>query len=609
MSSAPLPAEAAETPRLRLPLWTKAVYGAPSFAGAAVAIPILIHMPKFYTDVVLVPVGWIAMAIALARGLDAITDPAMGWISDRTRGRFGRRRPWIALGAPLCAVALVALFAPPTSLSPSQAGVWFAGSFALYFLFHTVYEIPYQGLGLELTPDYHERSRLFGWRMAFIIAGTLVASAAPGVLEGLGMPDARVQMRTVAVVYGIALVLLYGLLIALIRGRPDNAENQSNPLVPGVRRALRNRPFRILFLTFVVGSLPAAIPALMVPFFTAYVIQPENPGQALALFLVLYFASGFLSLPFWVWAAQRFGKLQAWLGSFFIGISAGLALFFAGQGDVAYVAGLHVWAGLGFGAGGLLVPAMQADVVDYDQLHTGRRREAQFAAFWAIVPKFVAIPGAALPIAGLAAIGYVPNQVQTPDVQLGIRIIYALTPASFSIVSFFLARLYPISEAVHAKISEGIAAHARGESALDPLTGALLLPPRSRDVDDETGWLLDFFSPRELARVASAGARGLVRLVWLKLAVALALVAGTAGFAAAQVQSLDTQPGLPAVLSVVACGFALSAACFHALRLSKASQMEASPVSPDVVLRHLTGQGGSVWRTLRPPETEAAPLR
>ena len=84
-------------PRASLPLWIKAVYGAPSFAGAAVAIPILIHMPKFYSDVVLVPVGWIAMAIAIARALDAITDPAIGWLSDRTESRLGRRRPWIAL--------------------------------------------------------------------------------------------------------------------------------------------------------------------------------------------------------------------------------------------------------------------------------------------------------------------------------------------------------------------------------------------------------------------------------------------------------------------------------------------------------------------------------
>ncbi len=573
----------------RLPVWVKAVYGAPTFAGAAVAIPILIHMPKFYSDTILVPVGWIAMAIAVARALDAITDPAMGWLSDRTRGRFGRRAPWIALGVPLCALSLVALFAPPLELTPARAGVWFTVTFGLYFFFHAVYEIPYQGLGLELTPNYHERSSLFSWRMAFAIAGTLVASAAPGVLQALGVADPRVQMRMVAVAYAAILVALFGLMVATVREHPEFAARPSNPLVPGVRRALRNRPFRILFLTFVIGSLPSAIPALLVPFYTHYVIQPENPSGALALFLVLYFASGFVFLPMWVWAAQRFGKLEAWLASFGIGITAGIALFFCGPGDLWWVAALHVWAGIGFGAGGLLVPAMQADVVDYDELHTGKRREAQFAAFWAIVPKLVAIPGAALPIAALAAIGYVPNQPQSPQVQLGIRVVYALVPAAFSIASFFLARLYPISERVHAEIREGIAAHARGESARDPLDGTLLPPPSRRVVDEETGWLLDYFSPAELRRMARGGRTlGGVRLKCALWSLASLLFLGVA---LQGIETLDHQPGLTPVLCVVAAGFSLTAACFHALRLRKADQLGRHPVSAEVVRAHLRSLG------------------
>ncbi len=570
-----------------LPVWKKAVYGAPSLAGAAVAIPILIHMPKFYSDVVLVPVGWIAMAIAMARALDAITDPAMGWISDRTKSRFGRRRPWIALGAPLCAASLVALFGPPESLTPSQAGAWFAGAFAAYFLFHTIYEIPYLGLGFELSPDYNDRSALFAWRMAFVIAGTLIASAAPGVLASMGVVDPRAQMRIVALAFGAALIALYFLLVATVKERGGAAAHTENPLVPGVRRALRNRPFRILFLTFVIGSLPAAIPALMVPFFTSYVIRPPNPEQVLALFLLLYFASGFLFLPLWVWAAQRFGKLHAWLASFGVGISAGLGLFLAGEGDVLYVALLHVWAGLAFGAGGLLVPSMQADVVDYDQLHTGKRREAQFASFWAIVPKFVAIPGAALPIAALAAIGYVPNQVQSPEVQLGIRVIYALTPATFAIAAFLLARRYPINEAVHAEIKAGIAAHARGERARDPLSGELLAPPAAREIDEQTGWLLDYFSPGELARLARGESAGLARTVGLKLAASSALTLAFFAVAVSGLKSLDTQPGLGPVMCVVGGGFALTAACFHGLRLSRAYQMQRDPVAPKIVQAHL----------------------
>ena len=99
-------------PRERLPRSLLFLYGAPSFAGAAMLVPIYIHLPKFYSDVVGVPLGFLAIAIAAARALDALSDPLVGWLSDRSRSRFGRRRPFIALGAPLCALAFYALFAP-----------------------------------------------------------------------------------------------------------------------------------------------------------------------------------------------------------------------------------------------------------------------------------------------------------------------------------------------------------------------------------------------------------------------------------------------------------------------------------------------------------------
>src|SRR5438876_411273 len=192
-----------------LPLGLKLVYGAPSFAGAAMVVPILVHLPKFYADVVLVPLGYLAVAIAIARSLDALSDPFVGWLSDRTRSRWGRRRPFMAVGAPLCALAFWALFSPP------------------------------------------------------------------------------------------------------------------NPFVPGVRRALRNRPFRILLATYVVASVTGAIPGTLMPFFNAYVIRPANPALWLSIFLTVYFGAGLLCLPLWVAAARRFGKRPAWLASFVMGTTGG----------------------------------------------------------------------------------------------------------------------------------------------------------------------------------------------------------------------------------------------------------------------------------------------
>jgi MFS family permease len=364
-----------------------------------------------------------------------------------------------------------------------------------------------------------------------------------------------------------------------------------------VRVAMRNRPFVILFVTFVIASLPAAIPGLLLPYYTDYVIDPEDTLATYSLFLTLYFLTAFFCVPLWVTAARRLGKLHAWLLSFGIGISAGIGLFFAGKGDVMFVAVLHVWAGIAFGAGFLLVPAMQADVIDYDELHTGQRREAQFTAFWAMVPKLVAIPGAALPIAVLAQLGYVPNQDQTPTVLMGIRILYALVPAACATVAFFLARLYNVTQEVHGKIRAGIAAHARGEDAVDPLTGRMVPPPSARAVDPETAWFLDNFSPGELRSVLASGPGGLRARVALKMAACAALSAGAVALCLATFRvtyELGMAPvnsaanaGLLPVFSVVVAGFALTGAAFHALRLGPAAQLARQPIAPELLRAHL----------------------
>jgi GPH family glycoside/pentoside/hexuronide:cation symporter len=577
-------------PSERLSRSIKLAYAAPSFAGAALFIPIGVYMPKFYSDVVLVPLSYIAVAIALARAFDALTDPLMGFLSDRTRTRFGRRRPWMAVGAPLCALAVVALFTPPMGLEPRVATIWFTATFALYFLFHTVYVIPYSALGPELTLDYHERSSLFGWREGFTMVGLLVAVAAPGLLIDLLGMSQRFTFGLVSLVFGSLLVATYANLVLRVRERPDFMSRESNPIVPGVRRALGNRPFRILLIVYVVASVPGAIPATLMPYFTEYVLQPEQPQLWITIFLATYVGAGIACLPLWIRASRRWGKRRVWLVSFWIGIAGGPLLFLVGAGDLALFSVLILFVGSGFGAGMFLNPAIQADVMDYDELQTGKRREAQYSSFWAMASKFVAIPSAAMPLAVLGMLGYVPNQPQIPSVELAIRALMGFAPAAFSLVAFFVALRFPITEASHRAILDAIAQHREGRAAQDPLTGATLAPPGSRRVPEAQGWFFDHFSRGELRRLLESGANRLVAhtLAWVLGSLGACLTA--AWWAVGLFTSANGEPGAWATAAVVGAGFALSAVAFHALRVRAALVLRRSPPLREHLIAHLERQ-------------------
>jgi GPH family glycoside/pentoside/hexuronide:cation symporter len=573
----------------RLPLATKVAYGAPAFAGAAMAITGAVHMPRFYSDVVLAPLGYVALMIAVGRAFDAITDPMMGWLSDRTHTRWGRRRPYIALGTVPAAVCFWLLLHPPQVDAGSTAALWFGLSFLALFLFSTIISIPRAALGAELSPHYHERSSLFGIQSIFAAAGTIAGAILPGILQdGFGVSDERVVFGTVASVYALAMVVLNFVMLAKVRERREFMDRPSNPFIPGVRRALRNRPFRVLLLAGVVNAIPASIPAILIPYYTYYAIRPENPASWLAGFLLLYLGAGMLCLPLWMALARRIGKLATMAAASAMGISGSVLFFFVGEGDTSFASCVYGYTGIASGAFLFLIPSMGADTIDYDELRTGRRREAQFGAFWAIIPKFVSIPGASIPIAILSAVGYVPNEVQTPEVVFTIKFLYSLFPATFYVVALAIVLRYPISEAAHAAIRDGIDRHQRGETAVDPFTGERLPAPRTVTAEDEdTGWFLDYFSRGELERVLARGSGRLQFDVWRAFGASVVVLVGALLMAARSVSGLDSEPGPVAVLAVVLGGGALTSALFQAGRIGAASRFVARPVPTPVVQGHV----------------------
>lgn len=565
---------------------TNIAFSLPTLVGAAMALLLVVYLSKFYVDVVLLPAGIMAIAIASGRAFDAMTDPLMGWISDRTTSRFGRRLPWIALGVLGNSVMFYLLLNPPAELPQSGVATWAITGLLLSFLFVTISSVPRIALAAELTQDQDERMSLFGTISGFVAIGTIIGAVLPNALDGLGITDARERMHWQSIIYVGAYLLANGWFLLRIRERPEFAGRGRTPLVPGIRRAWRNKPFRIMFVSHIITAIPIVIPATLLPFYTQYVLQADE--QWIGIFLLAYLLSGLLALPIWFMLAAAKGKLTVWLCASFIAVTGGAALFFMGPDDTRDVLFINFYVGLQSAVWLFVGGAMHADVIDYDELHTGKRREAQFAALWNIIPKFALIPGAAIPFAVLGAVGYVPNaEVQTEQATFAIKFIYALVPAILNAIGLSIMWWYPLSESCHAKILAGIALHAKGESATDPITGQTLPPPYKRDVDEDVVWLLDYFSKRELRFID----RGQLRRVGL--GVGAWIFGGTLSSAVllwvaiSSMGALERDPGAIPSLAIIGAGLAVTVAAFHCARLRPLRWLRSHPIDAASINQHL----------------------
>jgi GPH family glycoside/pentoside/hexuronide:cation symporter len=450
-------------------LRTRVAYSLPAFALAIIGIPVYVYIPKFYTDVVGIDIAVAGALLFGVRLFDAVTDPVMGTLSDRTRSRFGRRRPYIAVGSVLIAVALYFLFNPPAG-SIAWNTVWFAVWIYALFLFWTLVTVPYESLGPEITYDYNARTVLFAWRDGFLIAGTLAAAASPALVQAIFQTgdDAagqRSQFFWISVIYAPLVVGMCAWCVRVIRERDDGPSVASTAGWRDFLTVFDNRPFMILLAAYTISAIGSNLPATLILYYVQYVLGSSQAD----LFLLLYFMTGILLLPVWVRLASRFGKKETWVASMAVNTVAFLGVFFLGPGDTAIYAVLVVISGIGFGATLALPSSIQADVIDYDELKTGRRREGRYIGLWSIAKKLAAAVGVGVGLAVLGAVGYTPNAQQSETVKLTLRILYALVPSVCNLLAIGIALYYPISATIHGRIRSAIDRRRAGEMVLDPL--------------------------------------------------------------------------------------------------------------------------------------------
>lgn len=452
-----------------IPWGHRLAYAAPAFALAVVGIPLYVYIPKFYTDVVGADIALVGFVLLAIRLFDAVSDPLIGALSDRTRSPFGRRRPWIALGVPPLVLGLYFLFTPP-ALGPEAALLWFGTGMFVVFFAWTAITVPYESLGAEITSDYDERTSILALRDGALILGTILAAASPALIQGVlglepGAEGERQKFRAVALSYAPLALLACLACVLLVKERHGYRRATAFPNLRTLQERLQNRPFRILLASYTIAAIGSNLPATLIPYYVDYVIGDPNVEQ----YLLLYFLTGVLFLPFWVRLARRVGKKPAWLAAAALNSVTFAGVFFLGPGDSQAYAVLVVASGLGFGATLALPSAMQADVIDYEEVRTGERKEGEIIGLWAVSKKLAAAFGVFIAFPILGAVGYVPNAAQPEAVVLTLKVLYALVPSLFNLLGLWVAWHYPIDRAAHERILAAAAARRAGHPFEDPL--------------------------------------------------------------------------------------------------------------------------------------------
>ena len=286
----------------RLGLADLMAFGCLALPLAALNLPFYVYLPTFYVRELGIDLAVVGGILLVARVLDVVTDPIIGTLGDRTSTRFGRRRPWVLASVPLLLLASWQLFLPPDDAGGLYLFVWSS----LAYLAWTMILLAYSAWGAELSPDYNERSRIFGARESFVILGVLTAAALPTVIGS--DPGSAVTMASIFWMMAVAMPVATLILLWRIDER-RYIEAHAIPFVTGVRTALANRPFRQLIFAYLLNGVANGLPATLFLLFVQHVIAAPDAGGPL---LLLYFASGLVAIPFWLAVSYRIGKHRAW---------------------------------------------------------------------------------------------------------------------------------------------------------------------------------------------------------------------------------------------------------------------------------------------------------
>ncbi|MCP4753261.1 MAG: MFS transporter [Proteobacteria bacterium] len=410
----------------------------------------------FLTNVVGVEPALSGLAILIPKLWDVVSDPIMGSISDGTRTRMGRRRPYLLYGSIPFGISLVLLFLAPGYESEPARAIHVGIMFAVACTAFTVVNVPYSSMVAEMSDDYNERMSITSYRMVFASIGAMAAG-------GLAMPlvkiggDGADGFRFMSMVFGVVMVVSC---LVCFRGTRNalfvSSREKTQPLREQLKIAFRNLPFIMLATSYFFQALAVGILMAGMIYFVKHVMK--LPETAMGSIFPVFLGTAVVFIPVWVRIGTKLGKIKAYtIGLGFLTLML-LTTFFTRSDQIAVFYVQIFLIGIGFSSFQLFPFSMLPDTIEYDEMQSGMRREGVFSGSWAAGQKIAYSVGPSIVGFALSLSGFVAGGVQPESVDTGIRVVFCLFPGLMMLISFIPFRKYDLTEEKFEEIKRKIGA-------------------------------------------------------------------------------------------------------------------------------------------------------
>ncbi len=449
----------------RLPLATKLAFGAGDLGPAVATIIASFFQLFFLTTIAGLPPGLAGTVLLIVKIWDAVNDPVIGWLTDRTNTRWGRRRPWLLFGAlPFGFFFFLQWIVPPFDTP---------GKFAYYLLIallfdtaFTIVNVPYTALTPELTRDYDERTSLNSFRFAFSIGGSILGGVLHQIIVARFPDDPQTGYLVSGALIGMLIALPFLWCFAGTRERYAPEEGSDELSLPEqIRYVFKNRPFLFVVGIYMFSWLAVQITSAVLTFYIVFWIGsvPQFPTTAFGLSfndanaiipLMLFVVQGSALVFLFIWSAvsRRIGKKAVYMIGSLIWIAVQSFLFFVQPEQITLAIILGLVAGAGIATAYLIPWSMMPDVIELDELETGQRREGMFYGFMVLLQKLGLALGLFLVGQALQASGFNESLgagQQPASALMAIRLMIGPVPTIVLICGMVLTAFYPITRAKH----------------------------------------------------------------------------------------------------------------------------------------------------------------